>query len=88
VGDEIFSPGAHPTSYTMGIGTFPGIKRLRRSVDHPPPTSAEVVERVELYLHSPSGPSWSVLRRTLLYLYLQLRLEIYRTNIPYKIVIL
>jgi hypothetical protein len=30
------------------------------SIDHPPPPSAEVKERVELYLCSPSGPSWLV----------------------------
>jgi hypothetical protein len=29
-------------------------------VDHPPPSSAEIKERVELYLHSPSVISWSV----------------------------
>jgi len=29
-------------------------------VDHPPPSSAEVKERVALYLYSPSGPSWLV----------------------------
>jgi len=26
----------HPTSYTMGIGSFPGVKRPGCSVDHPP----------------------------------------------------
>jgi hypothetical protein len=31
----------------------------------PPLSSAEVKERVELYLYSPSGPSWPVLGRTL-----------------------
>ena len=31
---------------------------------HPPPSSAEVKERVELYFYSPSGPSWPVLGRT------------------------
>ena len=29
-------PGAHPASYTMGTGTFPGVKRPGRDVDHPP----------------------------------------------------
>jgi hypothetical protein len=29
-----------------------------REVDHSPPSSAEVEEWVELYLHSPSTPSW------------------------------
>ena len=35
-------PGAHPASYTMGNGYFPGVKRPERGVDHPPPPSAEV----------------------------------------------
>jgi hypothetical protein len=39
-------PGAHPASYTMGTGSFPGVKRPGRGVDHPPPSSAEVKERV------------------------------------------
>jgi len=50
-------PGAHPASYTMGTGSFPGVKWPRRSVYHPPPSIAEVEGRVELYLYSPSGPS-------------------------------
>jgi hypothetical protein len=58
-------PGAHPASCTMGTGSFPGVKRPGHGVDHPPTSSAEVKERVELYLYSPSGPSWPVLGRTL-----------------------
>jgi hypothetical protein len=58
-------PGAHPASCTMGTGSFPGVKRPGRGVDHPPPSSAEVKERVELYLYSPSGRSWPVLGRPL-----------------------
>jgi len=30
-------PGSHPNSYTMGTGSFPGVKRPGRGVDHPPP---------------------------------------------------
>ena len=45
--------------------SFPGVKRPRRGVDHPPPSSADVKERVGLYLYSPSGPSWPVLERPL-----------------------
>jgi hypothetical protein len=30
---------------------------------HPPPSRAEVKERVELYLYSPSRPSWLVIGR-------------------------
>ena len=33
--------------------SFPGVKRPRGVVNHPPPTSAEVKEKVELYLYSP-----------------------------------
>jgi hypothetical protein len=46
--------------------SFPVAKRPGRGVDHPPPSSAEVKERVELYLYSTSGPSWPVLVWTLL----------------------
>ena len=45
----------------MGKGSFPGVKRAGHGVDHPPPSGAEVKERVELYLYSPFGPSWPVL---------------------------
>jgi hypothetical protein len=31
-----------------------------READHSPPSSAEVKEWVELYLHSPNTPSWRV----------------------------
>jgi len=34
---------------------FPGKKRPERGVDHPPSCSAEVKERVELYLHHSLG---------------------------------
>jgi hypothetical protein len=45
--------------------SFPGVKRPGHGVDHPTPSSARVKERVELYLYSPSGPSWPVLGKTL-----------------------
>ena len=54
-------PGAHPVSWRMGTGSFPGVKRPGRGVSHPPPSSTEVKERVDLYLYSPSGPSWPIL---------------------------
>jgi hypothetical protein len=34
------------------------VKRSGREADHSPPSSAEVKERVELYLHAPNKPSW------------------------------
>ena len=49
--------GAHLAYYTMGTGSFLGVKQPGRGVDNPPQSSAQVKERVELYLYSPSGPS-------------------------------
>ena len=59
---------AHPASYTMVTGSFPGVKRLRHGFEHPPPSSAKFEGRTELYFCSPSGPSWPVLGRTLYYI--------------------
>ena len=47
-------PGVHSAFYTIDTGSFfSGVKRLGRGVTHPPPSSAEVKVRVELYLYSP-----------------------------------
>jgi hypothetical protein len=54
-------PGAYPVSYTVGTGSFLGVKRPGHGVDHSPPSGAEVKEGIELYLYSPSGTSWPVL---------------------------
>ena len=54
-------PGAHPASYTMGTGSFPGVKRPGRGLDHPSTSSAEVKETVELYLYYPFRLSWPVI---------------------------
>ena len=54
-------PDAHPASYTVGTRSFLGVKQPGCGIDHPPPSSAEVKERVQLYLCSPSVPSWPVL---------------------------
>jgi hypothetical protein len=66
-GGEIFStrpdrPWGPPSLLYNGYRvSFPGVKRPGRGADHPPSSSAEVKERVKLYLYSPSGPSWPVL---------------------------
>ena len=49
----------------MGIGSFPGVKWPGFGVDPPPPSSAEVEGKVDLYICSPSELSWPVLGRTL-----------------------
>ena len=54
-------PGTHPASYAMRTGSFPGVKRPGRVVDHLPSSSADVKERVELDIYSPFGASWPVL---------------------------
>jgi len=48
-------PGVHSASCTMCTGSFPGVKRTGRGIDHPPPSSAGVQERVELYISSLLG---------------------------------
>jgi len=49
------SPGAHPAFCPMGIMSFPAVKRPVCGVDHPPTSSDEIKERVELHLYSPCG---------------------------------
>jgi hypothetical protein len=46
-------------------GSFPGVKRPGRGVNHPPPSIAEVKGRNEQYLCSPSVLSWQVIGWTL-----------------------
>jgi hypothetical protein len=50
----------YPDSYTMDTGSFSGVKRPERGVDHPPTSSAEIKETTERCLFSPSEPSRSV----------------------------
>ena len=38
-------PVAHPASYTMGTGSFPGTKRPGRGVDHPPHLELRLKEK-------------------------------------------
>jgi hypothetical protein len=67
--------------------SFSGVKRPGRGVNQPPPYSAEVKERVKLYLYSHSGPSWRVVGRTFICrphsrsLYKQIALPGHRTTI-------
>jgi hypothetical protein len=57
-------PALRPTQCVLG--PFPREKRPGRNVGHPPPSSAEVKERVEVYNYSPFGPSWPVVKWTIL----------------------
>ena len=66
-GGEIFDtcPDQPSLLYNGYWVSFLGVKQPGHGIDHPPPSIAEVKERVELYLYSPSGPFWPVLGRTL-----------------------
>ena len=55
-------PGAHPASYTMGTGYLSReVKQLGRGVNQTTPPSAEVKDRVELYL---STPLWALMAKS------------------------
>jgi hypothetical protein len=48
-----------PASYTMGTGSFSGVKRPGRGVDDPPHLAPRLKKEYS-YTSSPSGPSWPV----------------------------
>ena len=72
-GSEIFRTRPHrpcgpPSNIYNGYRvSFPGVKRPGSDVNHPPPSSADVKERINLYLYSPSGTHG--LLQSYLYLY-------------------
>jgi len=75
VGGEIFRtcpdrPRGPPSFLYNGYRVFPGGKAVGAWRWSSTTSSAEVKERVELYLYSPSGPSWAVLGWTLPSLFL------------------
>jgi len=49
-----------PSLLYHGFWFFPGVKAAGRDVDRPPASSTKLKERLELYLCSPSGPTWPV----------------------------
>jgi len=75
-------PGAQPVSYTMGTGSFPGVKRPRGGVDRPS-LFAPRLKKEYSYIYSPSGSSWPVtgwaLPLPLTVLYISSRISIQRT---------
>jgi hypothetical protein len=56
-------PWVPPSLLDNGYRVIPAVWWSGRGADHPPPSSAEVKERVELYLYYTSKSSWSVLGR-------------------------
>jgi len=65
-GGEIFSncpdqPWGPPSLLHNTYQVFPGIMQSESGIGHPSASTAQVKERVQLYLYSPSGPSWQTL---------------------------
>ena len=58
-------PTQPPIKWVPDLSWGREVKWPGRGVDHPSPSSAKVEGSVELYVCSPSGPSWPVLGRTL-----------------------
>ena len=61
VGQESDSPGAVQSGDRIQVGARFSAPVQTDPGAHPPQSSVEVRERVELYLYSPSRPSWPVL---------------------------
>jgi hypothetical protein len=55
-------PTQPPIKWFPPISGGGGVKRPGRGFDYPAPSSAQVKERVEIYLYYPSEPSWPDLR--------------------------
>jgi hypothetical protein len=71
--------GSHPGSCTGFL--YSGVRRPQRGVDHPPKSSSEVNERVELYLYYHSGSSWPVIGSYLPLIYLPNGLTLQQTDV-------
>jgi hypothetical protein len=80
-GGEIFRTHSHrpwgpPSLLYNGYRlSFLGVKQPGHRVDHPPPSCAEVKDRVELHLDSSSWPSWPVLGWTLLFIAIYMKVS-------------
>jgi len=51
-------PEAHQDFHISGTVPYTGSERPAHGVNHPSPSTIKVIERVELYLYSPSVDSW------------------------------
>jgi hypothetical protein len=63
----LIGPGAHPASYTMDTGSFPGENWPGRGLYHPPTSSTQVKERVELAFVACSSANFTFILTTALH---------------------
>ena len=63
-GGEIFRTRPECSILCNDYRVILGGNTAGRGINHPPPSSAEVKERIELNLYSSSVPSWQVTGRT------------------------
>jgi len=59
---RLTGPGTHADSYTMCIGSIPGVKRPGGSVDHHPHLPLRLKKKNRAIVYSPSGCSCPDLR--------------------------
>ena len=72
--------GTIQTSIKWVRVSFPGLKRPGRGVNHPPSSSAEIKERVELQLYSPFEPSWPLPGANLTFTFYYTAMHIIRSD--------
>jgi hypothetical protein len=77
-----FRPALGPTPPPVKWG--PGLKQPASGADHTSTSSVEVKERVELYLCSPSSPSWPVIEGNLALIYKFLMVACLRVEVLKK----
>ena len=64
-------PEANPATFTVSTGSFPGVRRRRRGADHPPLSTAEDANGLQLYLRLPSVGAMACHAVTFTFIYLR-----------------
>jgi hypothetical protein len=83
----VLSPNQLPIQWIAGALSL-GVKRPGREADHSLPSSAEVKELVEIYVHSPNTPSWrsaQLKHRDYFIFTFTFNISCYFNNCPFKV---
>jgi len=70
-------PGAHPATYTMGTGSFPGLKRPVRYVGHPPHLAPRLKKEKSYTSTPPLGLPGLLQGELYVYIYVYIYMYIY-----------